>query len=51
MVVRALPDNFDDSAIFDSEQSSNALHSLTTNDMEQELLMEINQSIAPTHRK
>ncbi|MBE9549527.1 MAG: proprotein convertase P-domain-containing protein [Proteobacteria bacterium] len=49
MVVRALPENLDDSAIVSSEQVSSASTRINVSDAELEALMERSRSVAPTH--
>ena len=49
MVVRALPDTLDDSAIVTSEQVSSASTRIRTSEADLESLMERSRGIAPTH--
>ena len=49
MIVRALPESLDDSAIVASEQVSSASTRINTTDSELETLMDRSRSIAPTH--
>lgn len=49
MVIRALPESLDDSAIISSEQVSSASTRIKTSAAELESLMERSRSVAPTH--
>ncbi len=49
MVVRALPENLDDSAIVNSERVSSASTRINTSESELESLMTRSRSVAPTH--
>ena len=49
MVVRALPENLDDTAIVTSQQVSSASTRIKTSESELESLMARSRAIAPTH--